>query len=486
MITICGIAGFSLSPLEQIDAHLLAKVLLLEIEERGQDATGAAWFDDKGVCMVQKSAMKASWFVRDFAVPEYATNVILHTRYGTKGSETNNDNNHPVVTGGVVGVHNGCIWGDDDLFKQLKRGGVERIAEVDTEAAFAAIAYGTTVVDEKPLVAATLEKVLSEIGGSAALAWQNVGEPDVLHLTRVYQSPLVIAFTEAGSIFFASTGTALRTAAAAVEVNFTKTVYADEGEYFKVVNGEVVEQFDYEPESLYYRKSWSDSYSRSTVFGTGWGGTTTVSTRSVPSTTELPATEAIRNANLSPSFNPFINPTSLQIHVEQMFEKCPPPASDDQHYDDYEHRELAIERYMKTFEIDDSFTLNKMGALYRVGHLVRTDVPGYDKPVQGHIVLMPQSFPTGSFIIRALVPNNRYQTKMEPILVSRALHEFVVLSPSGRNSVLATLDQDDETSTETSTEIESASASDTSQTNESLIHEVFVANEDIGEAEEPF
>jgi glucosamine 6-phosphate synthetase-like amidotransferase/phosphosugar isomerase protein len=189
---VCGIAGFLVSSDEcDVNVRGLAQDLLLDIESRGRDATGAAWFDGPTV-MVQKDALPAKQFVPHLEIPNSARNVILHTRAQTQGSHRNNDNNHPVVTGGIVGVHNGGVWNDDSLFRRM---GIEdqRVGEVDTEAIFAAIAYGTEINPKtgKPRLSADLLDILGEVNGSAAIAWLKVnGNPDVMELARISTSPL--------------------------------------------------------------------------------------------------------------------------------------------------------------------------------------------------------------------------------------------------------------------------------------------------------
>ena len=84
----------------------------------------------------------------------------MHTRYATQGIPEWNDNNHPIITGSVVGVHNGHVSNDDWMFKCVEDyvGNDVRIAHVDSEAIFAALGWTQhTRVD-----------VLEAVRGSAA------------------------------------------------------------------------------------------------------------------------------------------------------------------------------------------------------------------------------------------------------------------------------------------------------------------------------
>jgi len=62
------------------------------------------------------------------------TFVVCHTRMGTSGSPQNNLNNHPFVSGQVVGVHNGVIRNDGQLAKRFD---LSLKGECDSEVIFA-------------------------------------------------------------------------------------------------------------------------------------------------------------------------------------------------------------------------------------------------------------------------------------------------------------------------------------------------------------
>lgn len=196
----CGIAGFSLNPKERLDARALSAALLTEIQVRGRDATGAAWTDRAAKKVrVSKAPIPAPAFTASRLTrmdPDTLT-AVLHTRYATKGTPKNNGNNHPIMCKPIVGVHNGIITNDDDLFTVLER---DRQAQVDSEAAFALLADA----DDEPT------HVLGDLQGRVALAWLDTRNADRLHLARVEGSPLAVAQTKRGSLVFASTATLLR------------------------------------------------------------------------------------------------------------------------------------------------------------------------------------------------------------------------------------------------------------------------------------
>lgn len=147
----CGLAGTLLPPgltgaqLERVRSILTAN--LLANEERGNKATGVVVCREDGVVFSLKRPCPACEFV---VLPEFAdfmaqqvtaqTRILLgHTREPTKGSVANHVNNHPIIVGDTVGVHNGVITNDDAIFLDMakKNKSDKRIGSVDSEAIFA-------------------------------------------------------------------------------------------------------------------------------------------------------------------------------------------------------------------------------------------------------------------------------------------------------------------------------------------------------------
>jgi glucosamine 6-phosphate synthetase-like amidotransferase/phosphosugar isomerase protein len=229
----CGIAGFCLNKNEHFDARDVSMALLEQIIARGEDATGAAWVQasatkgERPKIAVSKAPVPAYDFDPYLkSMPKHAGRVILHTRYATKGTPDNNLNNHPIVAGRVVGVHNGVLSNDDAIFDYLD---AERKAQVDSEAAFALLN-----VSKYPPA-----NVLQSLQGRAALAWLDGRDKRDLHLARVSGSPLAIGSTPKGSLFFASTMNLLVAACADAKVPLKWVEEIDEMTYMRIRNGEI-------------------------------------------------------------------------------------------------------------------------------------------------------------------------------------------------------------------------------------------------------
>lgn len=233
----CGIAGASLSPNEKVNTTKLSNELLLGIEERGRHATGVAWNDATGELWISKAAIAASDYVETSSVPQDARNFIAHTRWATQGAASNNANNHPIDVGGIVGIHNGCIYNDDDLFELI--GSEKRLAEVDSEAIFALLLHSGLTPGES----------FEFLKGSAAVSWYETDNSDKIHLARISSSPVVIAYTEAGSLLFASTERAIRRAANATGLVITHVYSLPEGWYHTIENGEITHTENFKTEA---------------------------------------------------------------------------------------------------------------------------------------------------------------------------------------------------------------------------------------------
>jgi glucosamine 6-phosphate synthetase-like amidotransferase/phosphosugar isomerase protein len=141
----CGLAGIFLHPQERSeeDWQIIRRTFsetLLSNEERGRDASGVALVRRDGTYRIFKQPVAASQLIE---MPGYqallaevgpdTTCLLGHTRAPTKGSRWDNANNHPLLAGQVIGIHNGHIHNDDELFAGLS---LPRQGHVDSEIIF--------------------------------------------------------------------------------------------------------------------------------------------------------------------------------------------------------------------------------------------------------------------------------------------------------------------------------------------------------------
>lgn len=236
----CGIGAFQIVE-QEINAQRLAQALLKGLTIRGRDASGVAWHSDtEQQTYIQKLDVSG----RDLANmldDQLGSTAIIHTRFATQGKPSNMKNNHPIDAGGIVGVHNGHISNDDELFSVVHSvSDYRRQAQVDSEAAFAYLQHG-------PKQDKDLYQRMRDIKGGAALIWLNTRGPrKLLHATRLNSSPLWFGHTAKGSVVLASTESILRQSAKECGIKFEFVYEFKEGEYMRWENGRLIQQVQWE------------------------------------------------------------------------------------------------------------------------------------------------------------------------------------------------------------------------------------------------
>jgi amidophosphoribosyltransferase len=130
--------------------------------------------------------------------------IIGHCRWPTKGRASNNLNNHPIVAGNVIGVHNGVITNDDELFESFDNV-IERQARVDTEIIFQMIRHFNKGSESKTVDA--IKKATPYLRGGYACGMQNTKHPYNLYLFKKSNPIVVKHYHELGVVFFGTRGT---------------------------------------------------------------------------------------------------------------------------------------------------------------------------------------------------------------------------------------------------------------------------------------
>jgi glucosamine 6-phosphate synthetase-like amidotransferase/phosphosugar isomerase protein len=233
----CGIAGYSLRSDCDADRTLAAQALLAGIAERGADAVGYA-YSTGGSIDIHKQRSGASALLDRIGIPQSASEVLLHVRDYTKGHPRIEANNHPIRHGSVVGIHNGIIKNDEELFAEYGFERAEPEMTVDSEAIFALAELNHS----RP-------HALERLRGSMATAWLDERRPGVLYCARGVGRPLWLGETKKGT-FFASTELTLHVLERYTGMRLRKREVG-EGTLVVVENGRVADKLRFEPDSRF-------------------------------------------------------------------------------------------------------------------------------------------------------------------------------------------------------------------------------------------
>ena len=152
--------------------------------------------------------------------------MLVHVRDYTKGHPRIEANNHPIRHGTVVGIHNGIIVNDEEIFARYGFGREHPDMTVDSEAIFALAEHA----EGSP-------EALEELYGAMATAWLDERESSTLFLARAVGRPLWIG-TGGKELFFASTRAALEVLERTIRVTLRKRE-VDEGTLLRIQDGRV-------------------------------------------------------------------------------------------------------------------------------------------------------------------------------------------------------------------------------------------------------
>jgi len=222
----------------------LFSTLMIETESRGNDATGLILHYDDGKWEGMKAGIEASKLLgnnyqalknrviftnvydedrledlpediqtyQNFIRSRWIDNtdspvrtLIGHCRKSTKGTATNNKNNHPIIAEPIIGVHNGKIENDDVIF-ELHKGDFNRDGEVDSEAVFklmAALHPEDEVGDADYIKTVAMSTQIGAFhkDGTAVVAMHQ-DYPGVIYAFRKGDRPLEVCFSKELGVAF--------------------------------------------------------------------------------------------------------------------------------------------------------------------------------------------------------------------------------------------------------------------------------------------
>ena len=204
----CGITGVIIGKDANIKKVRRRFTALLKLtESRGIDAAGAYVYNGNGEVFMAKNPVRASTFVQSRrymglmqTITKDTLHVVGHTRAATQGTPKDNTNNHPILDGNWIGVHNGVIYNDISL--ALAYG---TSAEVDSAVIFSMLNAET---EDHPVGRKRFATLMGELDGSFAVAATDL-RSDKLFLAR-NRNPIVLMVKE-GCLWFNSEARHLET-----------------------------------------------------------------------------------------------------------------------------------------------------------------------------------------------------------------------------------------------------------------------------------
>ncbi|MBR83949.1 MAG: hypothetical protein CMF66_08570 [Magnetovibrio sp.] len=215
-IAMCGIFGFVAAPGTAFNPGRIRpflKDLFRLSEPRGQEASGLALAINGEIRVFKRglapSAMLASDAYRNFLDQTLADVVALdgkldkalaiigHCRMVTNGAEIIPGNNHPILTTQTVGIHNGIITNDEDLWNAHPN--LNREHETDSEILFRLIDQHTSARDA---LTTGITDTFAELQGSASIAFLRADTPVLGLATNV--GSLHTAHDDGGFFVFTS------------------------------------------------------------------------------------------------------------------------------------------------------------------------------------------------------------------------------------------------------------------------------------------
>ena len=179
----CGIFGIMArgeAPLTAASLRKSLSVLAKHSQSRGRDSSGLAFRDARARSYkVFKGAVPINFLFRspqvrvhiDMALASYAGSerkaftVFGHSRLVTNGSQLQDENNQPVLKNGVIGIHNGIVVNDADLW--AANPDLRREHEIDTEVLLALVRKR---LEEGHSLPTAIARVEAELEGTVSTA----------------------------------------------------------------------------------------------------------------------------------------------------------------------------------------------------------------------------------------------------------------------------------------------------------------------------
>lgn len=223
----CGIFGFIVHKDADYKPAFIKRSLTILAqlsESRGKDSSGLVFRNEpEKELHVLKGAVPLNYLLkrkevvqqinhligsgRNNASGQQSTFAVMgHSRLVTNGSQVNDENNQPVVKDGVIGIHNGIIVNENELWARHPE--IKRTYEIDTEVMLALI---RKYIRDDLDMAMAVSKTVKEIFGTVAAAFF---AEELNELTLVTNNGSLYFLTDEKNVFaFASEEYFLKTLA---------------------------------------------------------------------------------------------------------------------------------------------------------------------------------------------------------------------------------------------------------------------------------
>jgi len=195
----CGIFGFVANPnskLNSINSRRILIDLFHRSEPRGRDASGLVAVTN-GHAAVYKRPLPPDRFLSEKGFRQFLSKnmaisfdeksgklisqfaAIGHCRLVLSGTEVVHANNQPVISGPIVGIHNGLITNESELIKKHKFS--HKRGSIDSEIIFRII---NQYCEEGNSIRSATAKCFNDIEGTASIAFLRQGENQIILATN--------------------------------------------------------------------------------------------------------------------------------------------------------------------------------------------------------------------------------------------------------------------------------------------------------------
>jgi len=246
----CGLTGVILQKkrrrkTENEEIGRIFTELLLLNQSRGKDAAGLAMIRRDGTYSLFKRPGPAAKLVNEDKYAEVigrldngTTCVLGHTRWKTRGTESNSLNNQPIRAGAVIGTHNGTILNADRLFKRYR---LRRTAETDSEFIF-------RLADKKSIQ--DFEVCIRDVRGGMSAVFTRTSAPDTVFVIKG-NKPINLWFHKGyRAVFYSSEEWPLQKV-----IGMSRNVERLEVELFTMSVFDISDLMDFRQTDLYFGRS---------------------------------------------------------------------------------------------------------------------------------------------------------------------------------------------------------------------------------------